>query len=121
MSPEVITHHEHSFECDYFAIGVIVHELMLGMRPYSGKGRQEIREQMLSRQVKIEVIPSEWSSNAIDFVNRLLERKVNRRLGSRGGCSEIQNHSWLKGFDWAGLRNFELEAPYIPLVPFKFI
>lgn len=43
MSPEAITHQKHSYESDYFALGVIMHELMIGRRPYTGKSRQEIR------------------------------------------------------------------------------
>ena len=48
MAPEVMKAKNHSFPVDFFAIGVIGYEFMLGVRPYYGKNRKEIKEQMLS-------------------------------------------------------------------------
>lgn len=38
---------------DYFAIGVIGYEFMLGRRPYLGKSRKEIRDAIIAKQVQI--------------------------------------------------------------------
>ena len=43
----------HSYAVDYYAVGVIVYECMFGRRPYVGRSRKEIRDQILSKQVKI--------------------------------------------------------------------
>lgn len=43
MAPEVMCRQNHSFEVDYYALGVILYELMMGRRPYVGKTRKEIR------------------------------------------------------------------------------
>jgi len=40
MSPEVICRMNHSFESDYFALGVIIYEIILGRRPYMGDSRK---------------------------------------------------------------------------------
>ena len=53
MAPEVMKGFGHSFSVDYFAIGVIGYEFMNGRRPYRGKNRKEIKENMLSFQAKI--------------------------------------------------------------------
>jgi serine/threonine protein kinase len=47
MAPEVIFRQNHSFIADYFAVGVIAYELMLGKRPYTGRSRKEIRDAIL--------------------------------------------------------------------------
>ena len=39
-------HENHGIAVDYFALGVIIHELVLGKRPYKGKDRKEIRQKM---------------------------------------------------------------------------
>ncbi|CAD8201675.1 unnamed protein product [Paramecium octaurelia] len=59
---------------------------MLGRRPYLGRSRQEIREQMLAKQVVIkrQEIPLGWSLEAADFTNKLLQRKPQNRLGNNG-------------------------------------
>ncbi len=40
MAPEVMCRQNHSFEVDYYALGVILYELMMGKRPYIGKTRK---------------------------------------------------------------------------------
>jgi serum/glucocorticoid-regulated kinase 2 len=49
MAPEVMCRMEHSFPVDHYAVGVIAYELLVGKRPYNGKNRQEIREQILAK------------------------------------------------------------------------
>lgn len=44
MAPEVMCRQNHGVAVDYFALGVITHEFMLGKRPYIGKNRKEIRD-----------------------------------------------------------------------------
>jgi hypothetical protein len=46
---------------------------MLGRRPYNGKNRKEIRDQILSKQVQInnDEIPFGWSSEAANFINKV--------------------------------------------------
>ena len=46
MAPEVICHQNHGCVVDYFALGVICYELCVGRRPYRGKNRREIRDQI---------------------------------------------------------------------------
>ena len=73
MSPEVLCAQNHSYPVDYFAVGVIGYEFMLGVRPYLGKSRKEIKEVVLSRQAQVRKcdIPEGWSPEAADFVNRV--------------------------------------------------
>jgi serine/threonine protein kinase len=86
MAPEVMTKQNHSYEVDYYALGVIIFELMLGRRPYVGRDRRAIREQILAKQtvIKKSEIPEGWSIEAADFVNKLLQRRPMMRLGWGG-------------------------------------
>ena len=82
MAPEVMRARNHSFAVDFFALGIIGYEFMLGRRPYNGRSRREIKEQMLSKNVEINFseIPNGWSEDAADFFNKLLQRKPELRL-----------------------------------------
>lgn len=125
MAPEVMCRQNHGVAADYFAVGVIAYECMLGRRPYQGKSRREIRDQILAKQVvvKFQDLPRGWSLEAADFINRvkclvlfqLLQRKPSSRLGLNGP-SEVKNHPWLKGISWDDLCEHKLIAPYIPKV-----
>lgn len=74
MAPEVICRQNHSFEADYFAVGVIGYEFMTGRRPYLGRNRREIRDAILARQIQLKRpdIPDGWSSEAADFINKMI-------------------------------------------------
>ncbi|CAD8182611.1 unnamed protein product [Paramecium octaurelia] len=115
MAPEVMCRQNHTYAVDYYALGVIAYEFMLGRRPYVGRSRQEIRDQILARQVQIRAseVPPNWSAEAVDFVNRLIQRKPACRLGFNGGY-EIKLHPWFKNFPWSKLQNREITAPFIP-------
>ena len=116
MSPEVMREKNHSFPVDFFAIGVIGFEFMMGKRPYYGKNRKEIKEQMLTKQVKIksEEIKNGWSPESAEFINCLLLRKTEERLGTKNGVKELKEHSWLKYYPWNELEEKVLPAPFIP-------
>ena len=128
MSPEVINSKNHSFPADYFALGVIGYEFMKGERPYKGKNRREIKEQMNSEQVEItmnEEIKNNyininninegenWSKESINFINNLLKRNPEERLGYKG-INELKQHLWLKYYPWNLMKNKILPSPFIP-------
>ena len=116
MSPEVILGIGHSFSVDYYAIGVIGFEFMTGKRPYIGKTRREIKEQMFKKQARINKnkLEKEWSLDSMDFINRLIERKPELRLGSKSGIKELKDHFWLRYYPWTELEKKSLPGPFIP-------
>ena len=115
MSPEVLCGQNHTISVDYFAIGVMGYEFMMGVRPYLGTNRKEIKEKIMAKQVVIhrKDIKNGWGVEAADFINRLLQRKPGKRLGAHG-ASEVKNHIWFKNYNWNDLYNKKLIAPYIP-------
>ena len=128
MSPEVINSKNHSFPADYFALGVIGYEFMKGERPYKGKSRKEIKEEMNKRQAKItlkEIMKNNydnvedinegenWSKEIIDFINSLLIRNPEERLGFKG-INELKEHLWLRYYPWNLMYYKKLPSPFIP-------
>ena len=73
IAPEVMCRQNHSYGVDYFALGVICYEFMLGKRPYNGKTRKDIRDAIFAKQAQIKKheIPDGWSIEAADFVNKV--------------------------------------------------
>ena len=113
MAPEVIFRQNHDIAADYFAVGVILYELMIGRRPYIGRDRKEIRDHILSKQARILEVPEGWSGEAADFANKLLQRKASYRLGSKG-FDEIHSHPWLVDFPWKDLAERNLIPAFVP-------
>ena len=115
MSPEVMKSLNHSFPSDYFALGVIGYEFMKGERPYLGRSRKEIKEQILLRQAEIKPneIAENWSKESADFINKLLKRKPEKRLGYKG-IYELKMHPWVKYYPWELIVEKNLPAPFVP-------
>jgi len=114
MAPEVLLAKNYTFTVDFFAIGVIGYEFMLGKRPYNGNNRKQIKQLMLKTQVKIDIDKVDWSEESVDFINRCLKRKESRRLGYTDGIKELKEHKWFDGFDWDKVYHKKLIAPFIP-------
>jgi serum/glucocorticoid-regulated kinase 1/serum/glucocorticoid-regulated kinase 2 len=74
MAPEVMIKQNHGIAADYFAVGVIGYECMIGKRPYLGRNRKEIRDAILKKQVlvKDKEIPEGYPPEAADFINACL-------------------------------------------------
>jgi serine/threonine protein kinase len=115
MAPEVMRGAVHSFEVDFFAIGIIGYEFMKGKRPYAGKSRKEIREEMLMKQIfiKNEDIEEGWTKESVDFFNKLLIRKKENRLGFKG-INELKEHPWIKYYPWNMINDKSLPSPFVP-------
>ena len=115
MAPEAITNKKQDFSVDYFALGVIVYELMMEERPYLGKNRKRIKEQMLNIEIKLDKddLPDDWNDdNVLDFINKLLERKKNNRLGYNSD-NEVKQHPWFNNIPWDDIENMNYESPFV--------
>ena len=116
MAPEVLFNKNHDYSVDFFALGVIGYEIIMRKRPYLGKDKKELRKEIISRQAKLnkeEMLIRGWSNNCADFINDLLQRKKEKRLGFNG-IHELKEHPWFKNFNWNDLINKKMEPNWKP-------
>ena len=115
MAPEVLNGKNHNKDVDFYAMGIIGYELMIGDRPYKGKTRKEIREEMIIKKaiIKKDQIPKNWTKISADFFNKLLIYKPENRIG-HNNINEIKNHEWFSDIDWKLLFLKKINSPYIP-------
>ena len=115
MAPEIIFQKNVTLAVDYFCLGVVAYEMMMGSLPYFGKNLEDIKKLILATQVKIRKfsIPEGWSVNSADFINKLIQRKYIKRLGNNN-IDEIKNHPWLSDIDWKKLYLHQLISPFQP-------
>ncbi len=72
---------------------------------------------MLEKNVQIrpEMVPRGWSSEAVDFCNQLIQRKPTNRLGYNGP-QEVKTHPWIRGLNWEKLMLKQEPTPFSPPV-----
>ena len=84
-------------------------------RPFIGEDRVSYREALLQKQavLKKSSASDSWSLEGAHFINLCIRRKPKTRLGING-VAELKAHVWFKDFDWKGIANRTMRAPFKP-------
>ncbi|ONK61870.1 uncharacterized protein A4U43_C08F34430 [Asparagus officinalis] len=113
IAPEIISGAGHSSAVDWWALGILLHEMFYGYTPFRGKTRQKTFANILHKDLKF---PGSIlvSDQARHLMHRLLHRDPKNRLGSSEGAHEIKKHPFFNGINWALVRRTtppKLDAP----------
>lgn len=112
--PEIIRRAGHTYSADFWALGILIFELLSGEPPFSSPdgNAASIFEKIL---VGVFDMPLYIDEQAQDLIYGLLEMDPSHRLGSgKLGAGEIKRHPWFADIDWVRMENQVLPAPYIP-------
>ncbi|CAN6454110.1 unnamed protein product [Victoria cruziana] len=103
IAPEIITGTGHSSAIDWWALGILLYEMLYGRTPFRGKNRQKTFANILHKDL---TFPSSIpvSLEARQLIYRLLHRDPINRLGSNGGANEIKKHPFFRGINWPLIR-----------------
>nr|AML77852.1 putative LOV domain-containing protein [Allamanda cathartica] len=103
IAPEIITGAGHTSAVDWWALGILLYEMLYGYTPFRGKTRQKTFTNILHKDLKFPgSIPA--SLQAKQLMYRLLHRDPKNRLGSREGANEVKRHPFFRGVNWALIR-----------------
>nr|AML79610.1 putative LOV domain-containing protein [Sambucus canadensis] len=113
IAPEIITGAGHSSAVDWWALGILLYEMLYGYTPFRGKTRQRTFANILHKDLKF---PGSItvSLQGKQLIYRLLHRDPKNRLGAREGANEIKRHPFFRGINWALIRCMnppKLDAP----------
>nr|AML77903.1 putative LOV domain-containing protein [Platanthera clavellata] len=113
IAPEIITGAGHTSAVDWWALGILLYEMLYGYTPFRAKTRQKTFANILQKDIRFPKSIS-VSLSARQLIYRLLHRDPKNRLGSREGANEIKKHSFFNGINWALIRCMSppnLESP----------
>ena len=115
MAPEILLRQNYSYTSDFFGLGVILHEIMKGYKPYKGPDRISYKEQILNGQALLKKadMPESWTPEAVDFINKCIARRPESRLGLNN-CIELKTHVWHKDQEWRKLQKREEKPLFKP-------
>ena len=117
MSPESLFGKNQTYMSDFYSIGVIGYELLMRERPYYSIKRNDLRNEILSKQAFIDYDENyNYSDNCINFINRLLEKNPIKRLGYYNNVKELINNYWLRDVDWKELYEKKIYSPFIEII-----
>uniref|UniRef100_A0A8C0ZK70 non-specific serine/threonine protein kinase n=1 Tax=Cyanistes caeruleus TaxID=156563 RepID=A0A8C0ZK70_CYACU len=111
IAPEVILIQGYGKPVDWWAMGIILYEFLVGCVPFFGDTPEELFGQVISDEIMWPEGDEALPADAQDLITRLLRQCPLERLGT-GGAHEVKHHSFFLHLDWNGL--LRQKAEFIP-------
>ncbi|XP_043713396.1 serine/threonine-protein kinase D6PKL1-like isoform X2 [Telopea speciosissima] len=103
LAPEIIKGDGHGSAVDWWTFGIFLYELLFGKTPFKGLGNEDTLANVVSQSLKFPESPI-VSFQAKDLIRGLLVKEPENRLGSMKGATEIKQHPFFEGLNWALIR-----------------
>jgi len=114
LAPEIIQSKGHGKPVDWWAIGILIFEMLAGYPPFFDENPFGIYQKVLAGRIEF---PRHFDVKAKDLIKRLLVRETGKRLGClKAGAEDLKKHKWYKGMDWDLLLNRTIHPPFVPAV-----
>lgn len=112
LAPEVIQSKGHGKSVDWWALGILIFEMLVGHPPFYDENPFGIYQKVLAGKI---VFPKSFDPVAKDLIKRLLLHDRTKRYGClRGGAEDIKRHEWFRGIQWDRCLRRELVPPFVP-------
>jgi len=114
LAPEIIQSKGHGKSVDWWALGILIFEMIAGYPPFYDDTPFGIYQKVLAGRIDF---PKNFDARARDLVKRLLTHDRAKRYGClKDGANDIKDHKWLKSINWALCLRRGLSPPFIPNV-----
>ncbi|XP_060522870.1 atypical protein kinase C isoform X2 [Cylas formicarius] len=122
IAPEILRGEDYGFSVDWWALGVLLYEMLAGRSPFDIAGASENPDQntedylfqvILEKTIRI---PRSLSVKAANVLKGFLNKNPADRLGchSTDSFAEITGHQFFKSIDWDLLEQKQVQPPYKP-------
>ncbi|KAH0862261.1 hypothetical protein HID58_079472 [Brassica napus] len=111
LAPEILLGTGHGATADWWSVGIILFEFIVGIPPFNADHPEQIFDNILNRNIPWPSVPEEMSHEARDLIDRLLTEDPHQRLGARG-AAEVKQHIFFKDINWDTLA--EQKAAFVP-------
>jgi len=114
LAPEIIQSKGHGKSVDWWALGVLMYEMIAGYPPFYDENPFKIYQKILVGKFEL---PRHFDPDCKDLVRKLLEADRTKRYGAlRNGAEDIKRHKFFSGYNFSGLLQGTVKFPIIPLV-----
>ncbi|NXL08784.1 PKN2 kinase, partial [Mesembrinibis cayennensis] len=112
LAPEVLTDVSYTRAVDWWGLGVLIYEMLVGESPFPGDDEEEVFDSIVNDEVRY---PRFLSSEALSIIRKLLRKCPERRLGAgEKDAEEIKIQAFFKEIDWGALFARTLKPPFVP-------
>jgi len=116
LAPEMVSGQGHDCAVDYWALGVLLYELLTGSPPFTGQTQVEILSKIVEGKRHVH-FPPEMPDEARALIKKLLVASPAKRLGRlQRGARDVAEHPFFSEIDWHALLAREALPPHFPAV-----
>ncbi|XP_065162435.1 serine/threonine-protein kinase N isoform X2 [Atheta coriaria] len=114
LAPEVLTETSYTRAVDWWGLGVLIFEMLVGESPFPGEDEEEVFDSIVNEEVRY---PRFLSLEAIAIMRRLLRKNPDRRLGSSDRDAEdVRKQAFFRMINWEDLLHRKVKPPFVPTV-----
>ncbi|TYJ31868.1 hypothetical protein E1A91_A06G230300v1 [Gossypium mustelinum] len=103
LAPEIIKGEGHGSAVDWWTFGIFLYELLFGRTPFKGSGNRATLFNVVGQPLRFPESPI-VSFAARDLIRGLLVKEPQHRLAYKRGATEIKQHPFFEGVNWALIR-----------------
>ena len=116
LSPEAIERKGQTTAVDWWALGVLIYEMLVGHPPFTDSNPYRLYEKIIAGRF---LMPETLSSKAKDIIEELLQPDTSKRLGStvtstQRDADSVKHHPWFQGVDFQDVASKRVQAPWRP-------
>ncbi|XP_043914074.1 serine/threonine-protein kinase N3 [Protopterus annectens] len=112
LAPEVLTDISYGRAVDWWGLGVLIFEMLVGESPFPGDDEEEVFDSIVNDEVRY---PRFLSTESISLIRKLLKKNPERRLGAgESDAAEVKKQAFFKEIDWDALLVRKLKPLFIP-------
>ena len=112
LAPEMLSRSGHGKAVDWYLLGVLFYELLVGVPPYFTTNQEHIFMNIQNAQL---YTPPFISTKAANLIKSLLKKNPNERLGSKRDVEEIKENEYFTDVDWQKVYERKYKPPQIYL------
>uniref|UniRef100_A0A3B4YGU9 protein kinase C n=1 Tax=Seriola lalandi dorsalis TaxID=1841481 RepID=A0A3B4YGU9_SERLL len=114
LAPEVLTDNNYTRSVDWWGLGVLIYEMLVGESPFPGDDEEEVFDSIVNDEVRY---PRFLSPESVSLTQKLLQKNPEMRLGAgEDDASEIKRHRFFQGTDWNALLAKKVKPPFLPVI-----
>ncbi|XP_044519956.1 serine/threonine-protein kinase N3 [Gracilinanus agilis] len=114
LAPEVLTDESYTRAVDWWGLGVLLYEMLVGECPFPGDTEEEVFDCIVNEEAPY---PHFLSVEGLALIQKLLQKCPEKRLGAgRRDAEEIKVHPFFRSTDWEALLSCRVQPPYVPLL-----
>ena len=117
LAPESITHKGHDQGVDWWALGILVYEMLVGNPPFFDDNPYNLYQLILQCDLSV---PAHVHPHAKSFITQCLTvdrvRRLGARVRTRQGAEEVKSHRWFRGVDFELVEERVIPTPWVPEV-----